>query len=92
MNKTVKASPHVAPTTTEAVKLFEENGGQLTAWPEFGIDPLSCEESLSSARSQHFHSHNSDFIDMFHGVVNGNPALFQNTIQLFSVLTHEYCS
>ena len=60
MDKTVKVPPHVVPTTTEAVKLFEENGGQLTTWPEFGVDPLSNEESLSSSRSQHFHSHFPD--------------------------------
>ena len=88
----MKVPPHVVPTKTEAVKLFEENGGQLTTWPEFGVDPLSNEESLSSSRSQHFHSHFPDFIDiMFHGVVNGNPTLSQNAIQLFRDLTYEYC-
>ena len=43
MDKTVKVTPDVVPTTAVAVQLFEGSGGQLTTWPEFGIDPLSCD-------------------------------------------------
>ena len=75
-----------------AVQLFVGSGGQLTTWPEFGIDPLSCDGCQSSARRKHFHSHFPDFLTVFENVVNGNPPLFQNAIQLFRDLTYEYCS
>ena len=39
----MKVTPDVVPTTAVAVQLFEGSGGQLTTWPEFGIDPLSCD-------------------------------------------------
>ena len=37
-------------------------------------------------------SHFPDFLTVFENVVNGNPPLFQNAIQLFRDLTYEYCS
>ena len=92
MDKTVKVTPDVVPTTAVAVQLFEGSGGQLTTWPEFGIDPLSCDGCQSSAKRKHFHSHFPDFLTVFENVVNGNPPLFQNAIQLFRDLTYEYCS
>ena len=53
MDKTVKVTPDVVLTTALAVQFFEGNGGQLTTWPEFGIDPLSCDGCQSSARRKH---------------------------------------
>ena len=38
---------------------------------------------------KHFHSHFPDFLTVFQNVVNGNPTLFQNAIQLFRDLTYE---
>ncbi|KAL9965196.1 hypothetical protein ACROYT_G028964 [Oculina patagonica] len=91
-NMTVKVPPELLPTTSEAVELYEQQGGHLTVWPEFGKDPLSSEVHLSSARLKQFQSHFPEFATMFHGVVNKNPTMFQNAILLFRDLTFEYCS
>ena len=39
-DKTKPINERLLPTRDDAVKLYEERGGQLTFWPEFGIDPL----------------------------------------------------
>ena len=40
MDKTVKVTPDVVPTTAVAVQLFEGSGGQLTTWPKFWYRPI----------------------------------------------------
>ena len=76
---------------TDAVKMYEERGGQLTYWPEFGKDPLSSIQHLNAARIERFFQHFGDFSEMFSGLVNGHPAMFQNAILFYRDLTYEYC-
>ena len=48
--RTAKAIDLLIPTTPEAVKMYENNGGVLTRNPEFGSDPLILREDLYQLR------------------------------------------
>uniref|UniRef100_A0A1X7VR22 Uncharacterized protein n=1 Tax=Amphimedon queenslandica TaxID=400682 RepID=A0A1X7VR22_AMPQE len=40
----------VVPSVDDAVTQYEDNGGNLTIWSQFGIDPLSSNATLLSER------------------------------------------
>ena len=50
---------YLIPTTAEAVKIYEENGGVLTGDVQFGHDPLGNREDLYESRE---HLMKSNFI------------------------------
>ena len=64
-DRTMLINERVVPTGDEAVKLYEERGGQLTFWPEFGIDPLSNSEILASRHSNEFNASFPNLNDLF---------------------------
>ena len=90
-DKTVPIQSNLLPVTTDAVKMYEERGGQLTYRPEFGKDPLSSVQHLNTARNQRFCQQFSDFSEMFSRLVNGCLAMFQNTVLFHRDLAYEYC-
>lgn len=81
------------PTTDEAVKMYEEKGGQLTYWQEFGNDPLSSSPILLQRRLNDFNSAFPDMTILFHGVANGlNSLMFKQAIQCFRDVTMAYAA
>jgi len=77
--------------TVNAVKMYEESGGQLTYWPEFGKDPLSSIPHLDIARNNRFCQQFGNFSEMFSGIVNGHTATFQNAVLHHRDLTYLFC-
>ena len=90
-NMTAPFSLRHLPTTEEAVKMYEERGGQLTYWTEFGNDPLSSSSRIHRKREKDFLSYFPDWSVIFHGIVNGDPRMFHDAIQLFKDLTCKSC-
>lgn len=59
-NRTAKVPVSVLPTP-EAVDAYQQTGGQLTLFPNFGSDPLDGHSDLQDARHQGFITKYPDF-------------------------------
>jgi len=82
-NQAVEIDSALLPDAEEAVADFEANGGQLTLFSAFGIDPLQDNPSLVAQREAEFHHQFSDFSQFFHTVVNNDYYLFREGILCF---------
>ena len=54
--RTAKVNDPLIPTTPEAVKMYEDNGGVLPRNAEFGYDPLTHRKDLYESRETLFHA------------------------------------
>ncbi len=75
------------PLEEEAVRLFEEDGGTLTLWSPFGVDPLAHSSTLIAQREAEFHRNIPDISVAFHKLVNGDTSIFCRAIQSFVHIT-----
>ena len=88
----MKLLPFFLAKITDAVKLYEERGGQLTFWPEFGIDPLSESEIMASRHLSEFNANFPNLNNLFYEVVNNDFTNFRNAICFFRDLKYQYSS
>ena len=87
-NKAKPIPPDVLPTVEQAVELFEQDGGHLTIWPEFGFDPLASSEHLAKRRFDSFHQSFPNMATIFHHVINDDALAYKNALFLFRDLTN----
>lgn len=85
-NTTIVAE-HLIPTTTEAVRMYEENGGQLSQSNEFGIDPLVNRPDLYESRPSLFNANSDDPKEIFSDTVHGDNTRLEKCITLFYDIT-----
>ncbi|XP_020911488.1 uncharacterized protein LOC110249211, partial [Exaiptasia diaphana] len=88
--QTVSVAANILPSTTQAVNLYQQRGGTLTHWPEFGRDPLQGNAELETLRSNVFQMDIPNFDTIFHEVVNGNIEAYRNAVTRFRDLTYYY--
>ena len=50
-NQAVRLQAHLIPTTSEAVQMYEEQGGRLNTDPNIGYDPIACYDHLQESRA-----------------------------------------
>ena len=62
----------LVPTLDEAGRMYEENGGHLTLYDEFGRDPLAGREDFITIRMEMFSVQCPSFDNIFHATVNNN--------------------
>ena len=86
-NQTKSIDHHLVPEADEAGRLYEENGGRLTVFSNFGQDPLEQREDLKSIRMERFKEQWPSFETIFHSLVNGNKANFRDGLLCFIDLT-----
>ena len=72
------------------VEFYEERGGQLTFWPEFGIDQLCDSEIMTSRHSNEFNNNFPNLNELFYVVVNNDFTNFRNSICFFKELKNQY--
>ena len=67
------------PTADEAVLLYEQDGGTLTPFGDFGVDPLGelDDEGKRQERVRIFAQRFSSLEPLFHRLVNGDSSLFK---------------
>jgi len=53
-NQAKPIDPSLVPEVDVAVRMYEENGGHITLFSDFGRDPLLQRQDLCSLRSQRF--------------------------------------
>ena len=81
-NYTSKVDPALLPTPEQAVKEYEDGGGSITVFSQFGVDPLLQYPTLIQQREIELLSrHNFDTI--FHNIVNGNQQPFMDGLLCF---------
>lgn len=66
--------------------MFEEEGGKLTYWPEFGEDPLMSDD-LQQERQNYFEASFPNYDVLFQRLVIGEILPFKNAVILFRDLT-----
>lgn len=87
-DNTKTISQSLLPTTEAAVQMYEEQGGVLTYWPEFGEDPLTI-EALQQERQDYFEKFFPNYDIIFQRLAIGESLLFQNAVKLFRDLTFQ---
>ena len=85
--RTAKVNDPLIPTTPEAVKMYEDNGGFLTRNAEFGYDPLIHREDLYQSRETLFHANAPTPTEIFSEVVHCRYTKLYETLSLFHRIT-----
>ena len=74
-NFTSKVDPALLLTPEQAVKEYEDAGGSITMFSQFGTDPLQQYPNLKEQREIEL-LRNCNFDYVFHNIVNGNQQPF----------------
>lgn len=69
-----------------AVTAYESQGGNLTVFPCFGVDPLGNNAALQALREQQFHSV-TDLRNVFGDLANAVCHSFENAILRYANIT-----
>lgn len=86
-NQAVRLQAHLIPTTSEAVRMYEERVGRLNTDPNIGYDPIACYGHLQESREHFFYSQNSSFASIFRDVVHDRIDTFITAIKSFIEIT-----
>ena len=84
-NMAKRLRPAQVPTAEEAVSLYEQSGGTLTLFGDFGIDPV--EDHQQEQRLQMFQQRFPSYEPLFHRLVNGDNSLFTDAVLCFKEVT-----
>lgn len=74
----MEVQPSIIPQVTNAVHEYEELGGRLTVFSNYGEDQLKPRQDLIQERERLFTVRYPDFGIFFYSVVNGDDVLFRN--------------
>ena len=73
-NQVARIAPQVLPSPEEALKLYEEAGGNITRYSRFGEDPLRNDNTRIQQRLSDFHevypAFEPIFYKLFYKLVN----------------------
>ena len=86
-NRAVQLDPHLVPTTTEVVQMYEERGGRLNTDPSIGYDPIARYDDLIESREYLFMSQNPTFESIFADVILQRVDTLVNAIKSFIQIT-----
>ena len=82
-----RISASEVPTSEAAVTAYESQGGNLTVFPCFGVDPLD-NAALQALREQRFNNV-TDLQNVFGDIVNANFHSFENAILTYANITRQ---
>ena len=86
-NRARKINPHLLPTSSAAVQLYEERGGRLREVSEFGRDPIANNTDKYRIRMQAFTEKYPSFEYIFSSLVNGNTVPL-NALKFYISITY----
>lgn len=78
---------YLIPSTPEIVRMYEENGGNLTRNADFGEDPLIRRNDLFDSRERLFLANSPSKQTVFSDVVHGDYQSLEKCLRLFYNLT-----
>ena len=76
------------PSPAEAIRLYQEEGGQISDGASFGEDPLYGDVNKFTIRQQSFSTSYPSFDAIFHRLVNSDASLFTNGLKFFIDITY----
>lgn len=79
--------PRLLPSTTDAVQLYHQRGGQLTDPYAVGRDPLEADAHKLGIRHEAFYEKYPTFQDVFSRLVNGDSRVFKNALKFYISIT-----
>ena len=80
--------PLRVPTSEAAVTAYKFQGGSLTVFPSFGVDPLGDVAALQALREERFNNV-TDLQNVFGYIVNANCHSFENAILTYANITRQ---
>ena len=83
----VKLPDELIPSVSEAVRMYEEMGGNLTRDATFGIDPLTARADLIESRERLFLSDQPSGQSIFADIVHGQSPSLKRAILHFVDIT-----
>ena len=83
----VKLPDELIPSVSEAVRIYEEMGGNLTRDATFGIDPLTARADLIESRERLFLSDQPSGQSIFADIVHGQSPSLKQAILYFVDIT-----
>ena len=86
-SRTVKVPEYLIPTTAEAVKMYEENGGVLTRDVQSGQDPLGNREDLFESREHLMKNNFPNPGEVFSDIVHNDHRSLERCIEAFYLIT-----
>ena len=86
-NQTKHIDHSLVPSADEAGSLYEESGGSLTIFSEYGEDPLAGREDMMRARMERFSEDWPSFENIYHNLVNDDGRFFRDALILYIDLT-----
>ena len=89
-NQITRLDPLSIPTTSFAIALHEQLGGQLTRKSSFGRDPLAGHPQLASLRERDFSFRHPSMEEIMQCVLHGDSSVFKQAIMHFIELTRSY--
>jgi len=91
-NHTARIDPQLIPSPEEAVRQYQQAGGHITHFSEFGKDLLATHTTLSHQREAEFHQRYPNFELFSHKLVNDDDSVFRAgllfLIQITQTLTN----
>ena len=84
---TTQIQASVVPITDTAVLDYEQQGGSLTRFSQFGIDPLRERQDLVRLRDEHFDVDIGSYESVFTDAVSGSGDLVERALLHFLMLT-----
>ncbi|XP_019860944.1 PREDICTED: uncharacterized protein LOC109589282 [Amphimedon queenslandica] len=84
---TTQVQASVVPSTVTATQDYEQQGGSLTHFSEFGIDPLRERHDLIRLRDEHFGVDIGSYETVFTDAVSGSGDLVERALLHFLTLT-----
>ena len=86
-SRTVRVLEYLIPTTAEAVKMYEENGGILTRDVQLGHDPSGNREDLYESREHLMKSNFPNPGEVFSDIVHNDHRSLQRCREAFYLIT-----
>ena len=75
------------PSTSDAIQLYHQSGGQLTDPYAVGQDPLEANALKLGIRHEAFYKKYPTFKIVFSSLVNGDSSIFKNALKFYISIT-----
>jgi len=82
-NHVARIDPSILPPADDAVRQYEQFGGNITQLTACDQDPLNCRTDLVHQREAQFYQRYPEFGPFFHKLVNGDAHLFREGLLFF---------
>ncbi len=91
-NRTKRIDARHLPSPSEALHLYQQNGGRIQEESSFGSDPIAGDSNKQQIRDTSYTQRNPPFDSVFSSLVNGDSAPFVRGLRDYISITHRLSS